>query len=702
MLGVGHKFTYTSLAFIRGFHISSTKFVKDPVIAWFYATDIPKSKPSYIDYKQDKAATKYVAFSNKDSVRLEQAYQKSLNHVNEKSLIQVKEDGLFEVDLEGKELRPTYWNGPVYDVRRGMWFFSNSTSKQLVPCPEELSEKLEELYVELFERMESHEDAYNGKVLPFEYEDEFKSIVVDSVKFVPELENGIAWLYKADNSSLLDKLSSLGGDQKVVRGYRDDNDKKKKDSVKVANHNSSSSSPPPQTLQQSNELISRVVQLFSSESTNNDNKVSKQMEDDYNSPEMMDRPIDHLVLCIHGIGQKLNSRVESVNFVHDINTFRKVLKEVFCESTDLQVALNANSSLVNDKKHPLKTNNKVQVLPVIWRHDIEFGTPRSLLKDKNTVTLDDITVQTLTPLRNLIGDVVVDVLLYKDPVFKDQILNTVTYELNKIVRQFIAHNPDFSPKPKISLIGHSLGSVICYDLLTSRLSSRRPYSDRVPISKESLEFEVNNLFTMGSPLGLFQLIKQETIDYEKLNSRHFYNMFHPSDPISYRVEPLIHPQTYPITPATIPFSRSGLNSGLQDLGVVGQKISQATADIWNGVASYYLKGEWLDDVKNLKQFLADNNDNETKNKKMHNQKEEQDEAMKVKTENNKQTLENLPTAIQEEITKSLKNFNPTGRVDYSLQEGVLDISLVTAIGSHISYFENPDIAKFVLSHLYKD
>lgn len=28
------------------------------------------------------------------------------------------------------------------------------------------------------------------------------------------------------------------------------------------------------------------------------------------------REIDHLILCVHGIGQKLGERIEGVNFVH--------------------------------------------------------------------------------------------------------------------------------------------------------------------------------------------------------------------------------------------------------------------------------------------------------------------------------------------------------------------------------------------------
>ena len=33
------------------------------------------------------------------------------------------------------------------------------------------------------------------------------------------------------------------------------------------------------------------------------------------------RQIDHLILCVHGIGQKLGERMEGVNFVHGIPPF---------------------------------------------------------------------------------------------------------------------------------------------------------------------------------------------------------------------------------------------------------------------------------------------------------------------------------------------------------------------------------------------
>ena len=40
--------------------------------------------------------------------------------------VPVNEDFLFDVDIKKRELMPVYWEGPVYDVRRGTWFYQGT------------------------------------------------------------------------------------------------------------------------------------------------------------------------------------------------------------------------------------------------------------------------------------------------------------------------------------------------------------------------------------------------------------------------------------------------------------------------------------------------------------------------------------------------------------------------------------------------
>ena len=60
--------------------------------------------------------------------------------------------------------------------------------------------------------------------------------------------------------------------------------------------------------------------------------------------------------------------MESVNFVHDVNLLRKTAKSVYAQSADLK-ALNAEP-----ESGP--GNCRVQVLPVCWRHMLDFPKSR--------------------------------------------------------------------------------------------------------------------------------------------------------------------------------------------------------------------------------------------------------------------------------------------------------------------------------------
>lgn len=61
--------------------------------------------------------------------------------------VPVNEDFLFDVDIDARELAPTYWLGPIYDVRRGSWFYQEGSS--LRPCDENLAIQLEEGYIKV-------------------------------------------------------------------------------------------------------------------------------------------------------------------------------------------------------------------------------------------------------------------------------------------------------------------------------------------------------------------------------------------------------------------------------------------------------------------------------------------------------------------------------------------------------------------------
>jgi hypothetical protein len=148
------------------FRLSKKQYPKDcPPLAvqWYHATDFAKRRPlpTGDDPKKPiQTPKKYMPFSTSDSKAIEAAFQKwadtedeadrdrlrrervSISDAEsgdlgmasgsatrsvpnqETSKVPVNEDYLFDVDVEHRELAPAYWLGPVYDVRRGTWFYS--------------------------------------------------------------------------------------------------------------------------------------------------------------------------------------------------------------------------------------------------------------------------------------------------------------------------------------------------------------------------------------------------------------------------------------------------------------------------------------------------------------------------------------------------------------------------------------------------
>lgn len=148
----------------------------------------PKRKPRLlkdvnVESKPLPAPKKYLTFSPGDSQSIEKAYQKFIEDDEDEGQtaqtpidltspeskpgrkensslegdappkkrrtikVPVNEDYLFDVDIEQRELAPVYWLGPIYDVRRGTWFYQEGST--LRPCDENLATQLEEGYLKV-------------------------------------------------------------------------------------------------------------------------------------------------------------------------------------------------------------------------------------------------------------------------------------------------------------------------------------------------------------------------------------------------------------------------------------------------------------------------------------------------------------------------------------------------------------------------
>lgn len=268
-------------------------------------------------------------------------------------------------------------------------------------------------------------------------------------------------------------------------------------------------------------------------------------------------------------------------------------------------------------------------------------------EDEHYPSLADITLEGVPAVRNLITDLAMDVLLYQS-AYRKHIAGIVQRECNNIYKIFKDRNPGF--RGTVSLCGHSLGSAILFDILC-----RQPPGHLAPnnvhrnIKSEAsstiksdeyypLNFDCDNFFCLGSPIALFQMLEGKTVagkssdsylgsdkstlgvsdgarlhhdfsrnsdrsDGSKLNDlqlhkssprcNQLFNIFHPSDPISYRIEPLISPAMASLKPQQLPVVKRTIwaasGQGLTNIGArVGQSVGSLFSNFATGVASSFL------------------------------------------------------------------------------------------------------------------
>lgn len=174
------------------------------------------------------------------------------------------------------------------------------------------------------------------------------------------------------------------------------------------------------------------------------------------------------------------------------------------------------------------------------------------------------------PLRQFMVHRIVDYVYYTHERYRRHILREVAKQLNDAVQVFKTSHPDFHGG--ISIVGHSLGAALCYDLMC-----RREMDDEILLRAEGmrLEFEADNLFCLGNPLGILAGL-DPTIgmgaDMGTLPFR-MYNLFKYHDPVATRMEPLMEGNDPIEEPVTVP---CWFNMGLRE------STAQWLGGLWGG------------------------------------------------------------------------------------------------------------------------
>ncbi|XP_034999579.1 phospholipase DDHD1b isoform X1 [Hippoglossus stenolepis] len=429
--------------------------------------------------------------------------------------------GLYEVDIREKECYPVYWNQQDrIPVMRGQWFIDGTW----LPLEEDESDLIEL----------EHLTCYRGQQMKDTYEMEAATTTVDS-KDGEDAETAIHSL----------KLSRSHVDWHSVE--------------EVYLYSDATTSKIARSVTQ---------KLGFSKASSSGTRLHRGYVEEA-APEDTPPETTHIVFVVHGIGQKMDQG----RIIRNTSMMRDAARKM------------------EEKHFSDRTTEHVEFLPVEWRSKLAL--------DGDTV--DSITPDKVRGLRDMLNSSAMDIMYYTSPLYRDEINRGLTLELNRLYSLFCSRNPDFEKNGKVSIVSHSLGCVITFDIMTGwdpvrfhhqeapdpeETKARWPSDEERHLQEQlrltrlrlrdledqfqglqtsscvavpALKFKVENFFCMGSPLAVFLALRgirpgNHTVQDHILPTsicKRLFNIFHPTDPVAYRLEPLILKHYSNITPVQI-------------------------------------------------------------------------------------------------------------------------------------------------------
>ncbi|XP_072759240.1 uncharacterized protein [Anoplolepis gracilipes] len=582
----------------------------------------------------------WLPFSMQDSLKLEEIHNST--DITPETTV-ATEGGRYDVDILRRQRTPIYWTGASTEVRRCSWFFKGATEARYVPYNESTAVKLEEEYKQacLTNNWNRRIDLNNGEYVVFH-------------------------------------------------------------SATVQVHYLQPTSP------------DLTGSWGNSAGTTSRPRVVKRGVDEFNIDEGEPEKVDHLLFLVHGIGSVCDLKFRTVEEV--VDEFRSISLQLV--QSHYRTA--GEQGIVH----------RIEVLPISWHttlHSEDTGIDKKL---------QSITLESIPKLRHFTNDTLLDILFYTSPAYCQTIMRTVGSEINRLHFLFKERNPTFDGD--IYLGGHSLGSLILFDLLCHQKSKKeeeeevnknedntgsdkedendsigpikpmpaavlkRRLSRRISyvvmgtagtgqpyIHYPQLNFYPRAFFALGSPIGMFVTVRGiDTLgeDFTLPTCPAFFNIFHPFDPVAYRVESLINPEAHKFRPMLIPHHKGRKRMHLE----LKETMARVGAD---------LKQKLIDSVKHTwnsfyQLALFHKPDNQALEREIDKVVEEQ-----------LQKQPNVPNQHNNDddgANIKIGKLNCGRRIDYVLQEAPFEYinEYIFALTSHICYWESEDTMLLILKEIY--
>ncbi|XP_069805469.1 phospholipase DDHD1 isoform X2 [Dendropsophus ebraccatus] len=687
-------------------------------------------------YKEEKKSWK--PFIGYDSLRIELAYRRLLELSTEGEpagdgetgggldLINIGDvakiepvcvrSGLYEVDVTEGECYPVYWNqSDKIPVMRGQWFIDGTWQ----PLDEDESNLIEQEHLSCFRGYQIHDNLDLEVAKPVDHKDVTHHLAPFSLPF---LFNWRGYNESTGAPCAKRKRYEAVHCLKLSRSHVDWHGV---DEVYLYSDATTSK-------------IARTVtqKLGFSKASSSGTRLHRGYVEE---ATYEDKPVDttHIVFVVHGIGQKMDQGRIIKNTAMMRETARKIEEKHFSN----------------------QTSEHVEFLPVEWRSKLAL--------DGDTV--DSITPDKVRGIRDMLNSSAMDIMYYTSPLYRDELVKGLQLELNRLYNLFCSRNPEFEDRGgKVSIVSHSLGCVITYDIMTGwnpvhvheqldqdeepedqwisyeeqhllrelYLTKQRlkELEDRLHGLKNSntpvLKFKVENFFCMGSPLAVFLALRgirpgnrgtQDHILPRAICNR-LFNVFHPADPVAYRLEPLILKHYSNIAPVQIhssnttnPIPYKSLKPCLINPSKDTTSVSD-TESIPSPSTSPVLPrrhyGESITNIgkasilgaasigKGLGGMLFSRFARSSAATSQGYEVKEPADGEDKKSVQSQST--GTSQTIPHSISGSLDPVDLEHRIDFELREGLVESRYWSAMTSHTAYWSSMDVALFLLTFLYKD
>lgn len=164
----------------------------------------------------------------------------------------------------------------------------------------------------------------------------------------------------------------------------------------------------------------------------------------------------------------------------------------------------------------------------------------------------------------------------------------------------------------------------------------------------------------------------------------FYNIFHKSDPVAYRMEPLVvRHYGSKLKPFPIPYIKGGLKSVLDHGFTVTNDFANRAGAMFESFRTGFTSSLIMRGLGFSKPLSEGTPETELQSRS------QSDPAL-------------MASRAEAKSAAKLKALNPHGRIDFYLQEGLLENTYISALSAHMSYWQDVDVAGFLIREVYKN